>query len=156
MYGMIIEWSLNGMCKIMQPSFCCDGQLVFKWWSTRFPQVISELDEKKKEALKLTWESVDSKFGSIFATLLPGTTAKLQPVEGTSFLEGAVVVCQCVAHPYECVCHFCRVHTHIYNDGHSVPASLSRHCVSVETSIVSQVWKCGWRLRVCGSNPSLS
>lgn len=67
-----------------------------KHWLKRHPvithvlqqQVISELDEKKKEALKLTWESVDSKFGSIFATLLPGTTAKLQPVEGTSFLDG--------------------------------------------------------------------
>ncbi len=50
--------------------------------------VICELDEKKKEALKLTWESVDGKFGSIFSTLLPGTTAKLAPVEGGTFLDG--------------------------------------------------------------------
>jgi structural maintenance of chromosome 2 len=31
---------------------------------------------------------VNTDFGSIFAMLLPGTTAKLEPPEGTSFLQG--------------------------------------------------------------------
>ena len=40
------------------------------------------------------WESscsVFSDFGSIFSTLLPGTTAKLEPPEGASFLDGLEV-----------------------------------------------------------------
>ena len=52
-------------------------------------QVIAELDEKKREALAKTWRKVDADFGSIFATLLPGTSAKLEPPEGASFLAGA-------------------------------------------------------------------
>jgi len=51
-------------------------------------QVISELDEKKREALEKTWVRVNQDFGSIFSTLLPGTTAKLDPQEGQSFLNG--------------------------------------------------------------------
>ncbi len=52
-------------------------------------QVIAELDEKKQEALQKTWTEVNQKFGSIFSTLLPGTSAKLEPPEGRSFLDGA-------------------------------------------------------------------
>ena len=33
---------------------------------------------------------VNADFGSIFSTLLPGTTAKLEPQEGRSFLEGGL------------------------------------------------------------------
>ena len=51
-------------------------------------QVISELDEKKREALEKTWLKVNQDFGSIFSTLLPGTSAKLDPQEGQSFLNG--------------------------------------------------------------------
>ena len=51
-------------------------------------QVIAELDEKKREALEKTWVKVNSDFGSIFSTLLPGTMAKLEPQEGQSFLNG--------------------------------------------------------------------
>lgn len=51
--------------------------------------MITELDEKKREALQLTWEKVNQDFGSIFSTLLPGTLAKLEPQEGHSFLDGA-------------------------------------------------------------------
>lgn len=36
---------------------------------------------------------VDGDFGSIFGTLLPGTTAKLEPQEGRSFMEGARTGC---------------------------------------------------------------
>ncbi|KAI3817894.1 hypothetical protein L1987_11694 [Smallanthus sonchifolius] len=53
--------------------------------------VIEELDEKKKETLKVTWVKVNSDFGSIFSTLLPGTMAKLEPPEGGSFLDGLEV-----------------------------------------------------------------
>lgn len=53
--------------------------------------VISELDEKKKEALVATWQQVNKDFGSIFGTLLPGTTAKLEPPEGCTCLDGLEV-----------------------------------------------------------------
>ena len=53
--------------------------------------VISELDEKKKEALKVTWTKVNADFGSIFSTLLTSASAKLEPPEGESFLAGLEV-----------------------------------------------------------------
>ena len=55
--------------------------------------VIAELDEKKKEALQTTWVKVNRDFGSIFSTLLPGTSAKLEPTagEGGSVLDGLEV-----------------------------------------------------------------
>jgi hypothetical protein len=65
----------------MQPRFIEMGAL---------RQVISELDEKKREALEITWNKVNSDFGSIFSTLLPDTSAKLGPQEGHSFLDGAM------------------------------------------------------------------
>ena len=55
---------------------------------SKIEEVITELDEKKRTALETTWRKVDGDFGSIFSTLLPGTTAKLEPQEGQSFLEG--------------------------------------------------------------------
>ncbi|XAR71817.1 hypothetical protein NMG60_11018249 [Bertholletia excelsa] len=58
---------------------------------SKIKMVIEELDEKKKETLKATWVKVNNDFGSIFATLLPGTTAKLEPPEGSSFLDGLEV-----------------------------------------------------------------
>ncbi|KAM0926097.1 hypothetical protein ACQ4PT_003918 [Festuca glaucescens] len=54
-------------------------------------KVIEELDEKKKETLKVTWLKVNKDFGSIFSTLLPGTMAKLDPPEGGTFLDGLEV-----------------------------------------------------------------
>ena len=59
------------------------------WCAIAVAQVIAELDEKKREALEITWNKVNGDFGSIFATLLPGTSAKLEPQEGHSFLDGA-------------------------------------------------------------------
>lgn len=83
--------------------------------------VIEELDEKKRETLKVTWVKVNKwvllpvflnlfsilqrdsagfilkessicrDFGSIFSTLLPGAMAKLEPPEGCSFLDGLEV-----------------------------------------------------------------
>ncbi|XP_065871477.1 structural maintenance of chromosomes protein 2-1 [Euphorbia lathyris] len=58
---------------------------------SKIKKVIEELDEKKKETLKVTWVKVNSDFGSIFSTLLPGTMAKLDPPEGCSFLDGLEV-----------------------------------------------------------------
>ncbi|KDO65525.1 hypothetical protein CISIN_1g001073mg [Citrus sinensis] len=61
---------------------------------SKIKKVIEELDEKKKETLKVTWVKVNKDFGSIFSTLLPGTMAKLEPPEGGNFLDGLEV---CVA-----------------------------------------------------------
>ncbi|KAG0590588.1 hypothetical protein KC19_1G112200 [Ceratodon purpureus] len=57
----------------------------------KIQKVIHELDEKKKEVLEGTWKSVTKDFGKIFSTLLPGTTAKLEPPEGANFLDGLEV-----------------------------------------------------------------
>eukprot|EP00698_Gefionella_okellyi_P016359 TRINITY_DN4678_c0_g4_i2.p1 TRINITY_DN4678_c0_g4~~TRINITY_DN4678_c0_g4_i2.p1 ORF type:complete len:1208 (+),score=437.20 TRINITY_DN4678_c0_g4_i2:43-3666(+) len=57
----------------------------------KIESVIGELEEKKNEALKKTWEKVNKDFGSIFGTLLPGTFAKLEPPEGGSVLDGLEV-----------------------------------------------------------------
>jgi structural maintenance of chromosome 2 len=57
----------------------------------KIEEVIEELDVKKNEALNNTWQKVNKDFGSIFSTLLPGTTAKLEPPEGMSALEGLEV-----------------------------------------------------------------
>ncbi|XP_061373397.1 structural maintenance of chromosomes protein 2-1-like [Gastrolobium bilobum] len=58
---------------------------------SKIKKVIEELDEKKKETLSVTWIKVNTDFGSIFSTLLPGTMAKLEPPEGCSFLDGLEV-----------------------------------------------------------------
>ncbi|KAL5569905.1 hypothetical protein UlMin_026480 [Ulmus minor] len=58
---------------------------------SKIKKVIEELDEKKKDTLKVTWVKVNSDFGSIFSTLLPGTMAKLEPPEGGNFLDGLEV-----------------------------------------------------------------
>ncbi|MQL94958.1 hypothetical protein Taro_027621 [Colocasia esculenta] len=58
---------------------------------SKIKMVIEELDEKKKETLKVTWGKVNEDFGSIFSTLLPGTMAKLEPPEGCTFLDGLEV-----------------------------------------------------------------
>ena len=54
-------------------------------------KVITELDEKKRETLEKTWIKVNKDFGSIFSTLLPGTSARLEPPEGQSFMDGLEV-----------------------------------------------------------------
>jgi structural maintenance of chromosome 2 len=57
----------------------------------KIEQVIKEVDQKKNEAIVKTWEKVNKDFGSIFATLLPGTNAKLDPVEGQEVTDGLEV-----------------------------------------------------------------
>jgi hypothetical protein len=53
--------------------------------------VIEELDVKKNAALQSTWVKVNGDFGNIFSTLLPGTSAKLDPPEGGTVLDGLEV-----------------------------------------------------------------
>lgn len=53
--------------------------------------VIDELDVKKKSELQRTWKKVNKDFGSIFSTLLPGASAKLEPPEGMEAWEGLEV-----------------------------------------------------------------
>ncbi|KAI9671028.1 MAG: Structural maintenance of chromosomes protein 2 [Alyxoria varia] len=57
----------------------------------KIEETISSLDEYKKEALLKTWTKVNSDFGQVFADLLPGSFAKLDPLEGKSISEGLEV-----------------------------------------------------------------
>ena len=57
----------------------------------KIEETISSLDEYKKEALHKTWEKVNRDFGQIFADLLPGSFAKLDPPEGKAISDGLEV-----------------------------------------------------------------
>ena len=54
-------------------------------------QFIRDLDEKKNEALQITWKKVTRDFNSIFSTLLPGWSCKLEPPEGMEVKDGLEV-----------------------------------------------------------------
>merc|ERR1712176_933632 len=49
---------------------------------------IERLDDQKKQEITRAYKEVNKNFASIFASLLPGATAKLQPPEGKTVLEG--------------------------------------------------------------------
>lgn len=57
----------------------------------KIEETISNLDEYKREALQKTWQKVNGDFGQIFAELLPGSFAKLDPPEGKTITEGLEV-----------------------------------------------------------------
>lgn len=57
----------------------------------KIEETISNLDEYKREALQKTWSKVNGDFGQIFAELLPGSFAKLDPLEGKTINEGLEV-----------------------------------------------------------------
>lgn len=57
----------------------------------KIEETISSLDEYKKEALHKTWTKVNGDFGQIFAMLLPGSFAKLDPPEGKTISDGLEV-----------------------------------------------------------------
>jgi structural maintenance of chromosome 2 len=57
----------------------------------KIEETIDSLDEYKKEALHKTWSKVNGDFGQILAELLPGSFAKLDPLEGKSISEGLEV-----------------------------------------------------------------
>ncbi|KAK4691310.1 structural maintenance of chromosome 2, partial [Lecanoromycetidae sp. Uapishka_2] len=57
----------------------------------KIEETITSLDEYKKEALRKTWTKVNGDFGNIFAELLPGSFAKLDPPEGKQISDGLEV-----------------------------------------------------------------
>ena len=57
----------------------------------KIEETIVSLDEYKKEALHKTWTKVNRDFGNIFAELLPGSFAKLDPPEGKQISDGLEV-----------------------------------------------------------------
>ncbi|KAK0511563.1 hypothetical protein JMJ35_006136 [Cladonia borealis] len=57
----------------------------------KIEETILSLDEYKKEALHKTWTKVNGDFGNIFAELLPGSFAKLDPPEGKQISDGLEV-----------------------------------------------------------------
>ena len=58
---------------------------------SQIEKVIEELDVKKKETLATTYTKVNRDFGSIFSTLLPGASARLEPPAGGTVLDGLEV-----------------------------------------------------------------
>ena len=57
----------------------------------KIEETIANLDEYKRKALQKTWEKVNGDFGQIFAELLPGSFAKLDPPEGKTIMDGLEV-----------------------------------------------------------------
>jgi len=57
----------------------------------KIEETITSLDEYKKEALQKTWSKVNKDFGAIFADMLPGSFAKLDPPEGKRISDGLEV-----------------------------------------------------------------
>ena len=57
----------------------------------KIEETIGNLDEYKREALQKTWQKVNGDFGQIFAELLPGSFAKLDPPEGKTITAGLEV-----------------------------------------------------------------
>ena len=57
----------------------------------KIEETIVSLDEYKKEALHKTWSKVNTDFGHIFADLLPGSFAKLDPPENRTISDGLEV-----------------------------------------------------------------
>lgn len=60
----------------------------------KIEETIEELDRYKRDALQKTWEKVNGDFGGIFAELLPGNFAKLQPPDGQDLMDGLEVKVQ--------------------------------------------------------------
>merc|ERR1719252_548959 len=54
----------------------------------KIKEVIDDLDRKKTEAIKKTYEHVSRDFGNIFSTLLPNVSAKLAVPEGMKCTDG--------------------------------------------------------------------
>ena len=57
----------------------------------KIEETIAKLDDYKREALQKTWRKVNADFGHIFAELLPGSFAKLDPPEGKTIMDGLEV-----------------------------------------------------------------
>lgn len=70
------EATLRGMIKTIEKD------------KVKIEQTIVSLNEYKCKALTKTWKKVSEDFGQIFATLLPGSFAKLVLLEGKEITEG--------------------------------------------------------------------
>ncbi|KAH9850422.1 condensin complex subunit SMC2 [Lenzites betulinus] len=57
----------------------------------KIEQGIDQLDQYKRDAVETTWTKVNGDFGAIFAELLPGNFAKLQPPDGQDLMQGLEV-----------------------------------------------------------------
>ncbi|CAL3965549.1 unnamed protein product, partial [Diplocarpon coronariae] len=66
----------------------------------KIEETIVTLDEYKKRALHETWTKVNGDFGQIFAELLPGSFAKLDPPEGKTINEGLEVKVSLGSYPF--------------------------------------------------------
>ncbi|KAF8803977.1 condensin complex subunit SMC2 [Phlegmacium glaucopus] len=60
----------------------------------KIDETIESIDRHKRDALQTTWEKVNKDFGEIFAELLPGNFAKLQPPDGQDLMDGLEVKVQ--------------------------------------------------------------
>jgi len=91
--GKKINKKVMGMIEKAEQEYndLMDKKTIIEKDKAKIQSVISELDTKKNEALQKTWERVNKDFGSIFSTLLPGTSAKLEPPEGMTVLDGLEV-----------------------------------------------------------------
>ncbi|KAI0749775.1 RecF/RecN/SMC [Daedaleopsis nitida] len=54
-------------------------------------ETLENLDRAKREAVEKTWTKVNDDFGTIFAELLPGNFAKLEPPDGQDLMQGLEV-----------------------------------------------------------------
>ncbi|TBU44815.1 condensin complex subunit SMC2 [Dichomitus squalens] len=54
-------------------------------------ETIETLDQHKRDTVEKVWTKVNGDFGAIFAELLPGNFAKLQPPEGQDLMQGLEV-----------------------------------------------------------------
>ena len=66
----------------------CEKREIIKRDKEKIMCTIKELDERKNKTLLQTWEKVNTDFGSMFSTFLPGCTARLAPLEGKTVLDG--------------------------------------------------------------------
>ncbi|KAJ1654457.1 Structural maintenance of chromosomes protein 2 [Dispira simplex] len=57
----------------------------------KIEETIQSLEKYKRDALEKTWRVVNQDFGSIFGELLAGCSAKLEPPEGQTLLDGLEV-----------------------------------------------------------------
>lgn len=91
--GRVINTEAQAMFEVEEKKFqdIVRKQGIVKIDRKKLVAMMTELDEKKEQALKLAMEQVSKDFGSIFATLLPGANAKLVPTQGNKFLQGLEV-----------------------------------------------------------------
>ncbi|PIL32520.1 hypothetical protein GSI_05223 [Ganoderma sinense ZZ0214-1] len=54
-------------------------------------ETIETLDQHKRDTVETVWNKVNGDFGAIFAELLPGNFAKLQPPDGQDLMQGLEV-----------------------------------------------------------------